>query len=200
MQVSNSKSHGMQEGNESSVRKVNKKVLNSKMNKSQNAATNKSSTPDNSNESPQNVRLDTSESDEESVSEVMRWSDHGFVVKFVIWKKQKNFKVKFSSLKSAICVESENVILWVYFFLLFARTYYESRRSTYNGDCKKWIYERVSERETHKSRQTMNFDLKWSRKLMLDKIHPGRLLAHDRRRPCKIDWEISTDRWRWTIE
>lgn len=61
----------MQEGNESSVRKVNKKVSNSKMNKSQNAPINSSSTSENFTESPQNVRLDTSESDEESVSEVM---------------------------------------------------------------------------------------------------------------------------------
>lgn len=86
MQVSNSKSKSMQEGNESSVRKVNKNKINAKMNKNQNAATNKSSTPDNSNESPQNVRLDTSESEEESVSEVMGRSYHGFIVKFVILK------------------------------------------------------------------------------------------------------------------
>lgn len=105
----------MQEGNESSVRKVNKKVLNAKMNQSQNAATNKSSTPDNSNELQQSVRLDTSESEEESVSEVMGHSSHGFSVKFVnLKKREKNFQSEiFPSLKfkSAICVESENVIL-----------------------------------------------------------------------------------------
>jgi hypothetical protein len=86
MQVSNSKSNGMQEGNESSVRKVNKNKINAKMNKNQNAA---SSTPENSNESPQNVRLDTSESEEESVSEVMGRSYHGFIVNFVILKTPK---------------------------------------------------------------------------------------------------------------
>lgn len=94
MQVSNNKTNGMQEGNESSVRKVNKNKINTKMNKNQNAATNKSSTPDNSNESPQNVRLDTSESEEESVSEVMGCSNHGYIVKFVNFKNAKCEKEK----------------------------------------------------------------------------------------------------------
>jgi phage repressor protein C with HTH and peptisase S24 domain len=73
MQVSNSK-NGMQDTSENSAKKVNKKVSNTKMSKSQKAAANSSSTPETYRESPQNVRLDTSESDEESVSEVK----HGF--------------------------------------------------------------------------------------------------------------------------
>lgn len=57
----------MQEENESRVKKVNKKVSNAKMSKNQKAPQNQQ----NISESPQNVRLDTSESDEESVSEVI---------------------------------------------------------------------------------------------------------------------------------
>ncbi|CRK92385.1 CLUMA_CG005922, isoform A [Clunio marinus] len=68
MQVSNCK-NGMQESNESNAKKVNKKVSNSKMSKNQKAAANSNPTPETYRESPQNVRLDTSESDEESVSE-----------------------------------------------------------------------------------------------------------------------------------
>lgn len=62
----------MQESSENNTKKVNKKVSNSnsKMsNSSQKVATNP--TPETYKE-PQNVRLDTSESDEESVSEVMK--------------------------------------------------------------------------------------------------------------------------------
>jgi hypothetical protein len=76
----------MQEGNESSVRKVNKKVSNAKMNKSQNQnapINSSSSTSDNFTESPQNVRLETSESDEESVSEVIKRSTKGLIAIFV---------------------------------------------------------------------------------------------------------------------
>lgn len=76
MQVSNYKNNGMQEGNEGSARKVNKKVSNAKMNKSPNTPPiNSSSTSENFNESAQNVRLESSESDEESVSEVKGTSD-----------------------------------------------------------------------------------------------------------------------------
>lgn len=84
MQVSNYKKNGMQEGNESSVRKVNKKVSNAKMNKSQNPTINSSSTADNLSESPQNARLESSESDEESVSEVKVRSDMSFLRFFTI--------------------------------------------------------------------------------------------------------------------
>lgn len=54
------------------ARKVTKKVTTSKMSKNPKpaAASSSSSPPDNYKESPQNARLDTSESDEESVSEV----------------------------------------------------------------------------------------------------------------------------------
>lgn len=75
MQVSNYKNNGMQESNEGSARKVNKKVSNAKMNKSPNTPINSSSTSENFNESAQNVRLESSESDEESVSEVKGTSD-----------------------------------------------------------------------------------------------------------------------------
>lgn len=74
MQVSNYKNNGMQESNEGSARKVNKKVSNAKMNKNS-SPINSSSTSENFNESAQNVRLESSESDEESVSEVKRTSD-----------------------------------------------------------------------------------------------------------------------------
>jgi hypothetical protein len=70
-------SNGMQESNENSAKKVNKKVSNSKMSKSPKVAANSSSTPETYRESPQNVRLDTSESDEESVSEVKESSRCG---------------------------------------------------------------------------------------------------------------------------
>lgn len=60
----------MQDSNENSVKKVNKKVSNTKMSKNQKAAVTSNPTPETYRESPQNVRLDTSESDEESVSEV----------------------------------------------------------------------------------------------------------------------------------
>jgi hypothetical protein len=69
----------MQEGNESSVRKVNKKVTNVKMN-SQNAPI---STSTSTESKRQNVRLETSESDEESVSEVMMRSSQGLKAIFV---------------------------------------------------------------------------------------------------------------------
>lgn len=69
MQVSNCK-NGMQESSENSVKKVNKKVSNPKMSKNQKAPANSNPTPETYRESSQNVRLDTSESDEESVSEV----------------------------------------------------------------------------------------------------------------------------------
>lgn len=60
---------GMQESkDENKSKKVNKAV--SKMSKSQKVAATANSTPETYRESPQNVRLDTSESDEESVSEV----------------------------------------------------------------------------------------------------------------------------------
>lgn len=60
-------------------RKVNKKVTN-KMSKNPKPAAASSSTspPDNYRESPQNARLDTSESEEESVSEVMEVSRRQF--------------------------------------------------------------------------------------------------------------------------
>jgi hypothetical protein len=73
MQETNRNKNVMQDTNENCARKVNKKVTN-KMSKNQKAA---SSTPDNYRESPQNARLDTSESDEESVSEVMEMSRKG---------------------------------------------------------------------------------------------------------------------------
>lgn len=73
MQVSNCK-NGMQDTSENSAKKVNKKVTNTKMSKNQKAAANPSSTTETYRESPQNVRLDTSESDEESVSEVKEHS------------------------------------------------------------------------------------------------------------------------------
>lgn len=57
----------MQESSESSAKKVNKKVTKMSKNQKANAA---NPTPETYRESPQNVRLDTSESDEESVSEV----------------------------------------------------------------------------------------------------------------------------------
>lgn len=76
MQVSNCK-NGMQESSENSTKKVNKKVSNSKMSKSPKVPANSSSTPETYRESPQNVRLDTSESDEESVSEVKERSASG---------------------------------------------------------------------------------------------------------------------------
>lgn len=69
MQVSICK-NGMQESSENSAKKVNKKVSNSKMSKSQKVAANSIPSPETYKE-PQNVRLDTSESDEESVSEVI---------------------------------------------------------------------------------------------------------------------------------
>ena len=75
MQVSNCK-NGMQESSENSTKKVNKKVSNSKMSKSQKVAANSNPTPETYRE-PQNVRLDTSESDEESVSEVIVRSQRG---------------------------------------------------------------------------------------------------------------------------
>lgn len=59
----------MQEGSEEIVKKVNKKS-NSKMSKNQKAP-NPNSLQQNFSDSPQNIRLDTSESDEESVSEVI---------------------------------------------------------------------------------------------------------------------------------
>lgn len=58
----------MQDSTDSNVKKVNKKV--SKMSKNQKAAATANPTPETYRESPQNARLDTSESDEESVSEV----------------------------------------------------------------------------------------------------------------------------------
>lgn len=76
MQVSNCK-NGMQESSENSTKKVNKKVSNSKMSKSPKVPANSNSTPEAYRESPQNVRLDTSESDEESVSEVKERSASG---------------------------------------------------------------------------------------------------------------------------
>ena len=76
MQVSNCK-NGMSDPNENNAKKVNKKVSNSKM-KSQKVAANSNSTPETYRESPQNVRLDTSESDDESVSEVKQCSNKGF--------------------------------------------------------------------------------------------------------------------------
>lgn len=75
MQVSNCK-NGMQESSENSAKKVNKKVSNSKMSKSQKVAANPNTATETYRE-PQNVRLDTSESDEESVSEVMEFSQRG---------------------------------------------------------------------------------------------------------------------------
>lgn len=70
MQKSNQK-NGIQDKSDNSARKVNKKVTN-KMSKNQKAAASSStSPPDNYQDSPQNARLDTSESEEESVSEVM---------------------------------------------------------------------------------------------------------------------------------
>lgn len=68
MQVSNCKT-GMQESKDENKSKKVNKAVSSKMSKSQKAAT-ANSTPETFRESPQNVRLDTSESDEESVSEV----------------------------------------------------------------------------------------------------------------------------------
>lgn len=82
MQVSNCK-NGMQDSSENNVKKVNKKMSNTKMSKSQKVAanlavnSNSNSTPETYRESPQNVRLDTSESDEESVSEVKDSSRKG---------------------------------------------------------------------------------------------------------------------------
>lgn len=71
MQVSNCKT-GMQESKDENKSKKVNKAVSSKMSKSQKVAnsTTANSTPETYRESPQNVRLDTSESDEESVSEV----------------------------------------------------------------------------------------------------------------------------------
>lgn len=66
----------MQEENENRVKKVNKKVSNAKMSKSSKAPQNQQ----NISESPQNVRVDTSESDEESVSEVIVVQYKGLIV------------------------------------------------------------------------------------------------------------------------
>lgn len=78
MQVSNCK-NGMQESSENNVKKVNKKVSNTKMSKSQKeaASSNSNPAPETYRESPQNVRLDTSDSEEESVSEVKQSSRKG---------------------------------------------------------------------------------------------------------------------------
>lgn len=86
MQVSNSKS-GMQESNESSAKKVNKKVSNKNMSKSQKPAAISGPTPETYIESPQNVRLDTSDSDEESVSEVKDKSRAGLNIFFGLNEK-----------------------------------------------------------------------------------------------------------------
>lgn len=77
MQVSICK-NGMQDSNENSAKKVNKKVSNNKMSKNQKVAATSNPTPETYRESPQNVRLDTSESDEESVSEVKDRPGSGF--------------------------------------------------------------------------------------------------------------------------
>lgn len=69
MQVSNCKT-GMQESKDENKSKKVNKAVSSKMSKSQKVAATANSTPETYRESPQNVRLDTSESDEESVSEV----------------------------------------------------------------------------------------------------------------------------------
>lgn len=71
----------MQESNENNVKKVNKKMSNIKMSKSQNVAanSNSNSAPETYGESPPNIRLDTSESDEESVSEVNDSSRKGLL-------------------------------------------------------------------------------------------------------------------------
>lgn len=76
MQVSNGK-NAMQDTSENSAKKVTKKVTNTKMSKNPKAAANPNSAPETYRESPQNVRLDTSESDEESVSEVIESSQIG---------------------------------------------------------------------------------------------------------------------------
>lgn len=81
MQVSNSK-NAMQDTSDNSAKKVTKKVTNTKMSKNQKAAANTSSAAETYRESPQNVRLDTSESDEESVSEVMESSQIGLITNF----------------------------------------------------------------------------------------------------------------------
>jgi phage repressor protein C with HTH and peptisase S24 domain len=81
MQVSNSK-NAMQDTSENSAKKATKKVTNTKMSKNQKAAANSNSAPKTYRESPQNVRLDTSESDEESVSEVMESSRNGLIRNF----------------------------------------------------------------------------------------------------------------------
>jgi hypothetical protein len=78
MQVSNSK-NAMQDTSDNSAKKVTKKVTNTKMSKNPKAA---ASSAETYRESPQNVRLDTSESDEESVSEVMESSKIGLMTKF----------------------------------------------------------------------------------------------------------------------
>lgn len=101
MQLSNRK-NGMQDSNENSAKKVNKKVSNTKMSKNPKAPANSTTTPETYRESPQNVRLDTSESDEESVSEVKDNSQAGL-------KKIFNFDEKFStshrpSFRSVKCV------------------------------------------------------------------------------------------------
>jgi hypothetical protein len=81
MQVSNSK-NAMQDTSDNSAKKVTKKVTNTKMSKNPKAAASSNSTAETYRESSQNVRLDTSESDEESVSEVMESSKIGLMTKF----------------------------------------------------------------------------------------------------------------------
>lgn len=93
MQVSNCK-NGMQDSNENNVKKVNKKMSNTKMSKSQKvaASSNTNSTPETYRESPQNVRLDTSDSDEESVSEVKDCFRH-WIKQISTWLKKNSVSI-----------------------------------------------------------------------------------------------------------
>lgn len=111
MQVSNSKT-GMQDSNENNVKKVNKKMSNTKTSKSQKVATssNTNSTPETYRESPQNVRLDTSESDEESVSEVKDYNRQGLSKFQIGWRK--NFNLHRPSFDRLMCVNG----WWCYLY------------------------------------------------------------------------------------
>lgn len=100
----------MQEESENRMKKVNKKVSNAKMSKNQKTPQNQQ----NISESPQNVRLDTSESDEESVSEVKEPQINGLIVlfdNFFICLKVKIFSLTyFGHLCECyfVCIEEKN--------------------------------------------------------------------------------------------
>lgn len=110
------KSNEMQvqsENGPSSSQKVNKKVSKLKNPK----AANSSLAPETYRESPQNVRIDTSESDEESVSEVMhhsrvikKWASEIFRIQF----QKSKVKIFFIPFGHHHILESIGVCLYVY--------------------------------------------------------------------------------------